>query len=82
VSGWSWQSWQLDHLTWGWILWGGFFFVWETYALVWHPGQELTAHLRPLFVTHPLTWFLAAGLWLWLGFHFLLEPFHRWLWNG
>lgn len=50
-----------------------FFAGWETLALMesatTHP---LTAHLRPLFVNNPLTWFLALGLWLWLGAHFLL----------
>lgn len=66
-----WAAWQLDHLTWGWIGWIAFFAVWETYSLVWHPGQELTAHLRPVFLEHPLTWWLAFGTWLWLGFHFL-----------
>ncbi len=81
MSGYSWSSWHLDHLTWGWIVWAVFFIAWETYSLVWHPGQELTAHLRPLFVSHSLTWFLVAGLWLWLGFHFLVEPFNRWFWS-
>lgn len=81
MSGATWDSWHLDSLTWGWILWATFFVVWETYALIWYPGQELTAHLRPLFVEHPLTWFLAAGLWAWGGWHLLLEPFNRWLWS-
>jgi hypothetical protein len=66
-----WSAWHFDHLTWGWIVWIAFFAVWETYSLVLHPGQELTAHLRPLFLEHPLTWWLALGTWLWLGFHFL-----------
>jgi len=66
-----WTAWHLDHLTWGWIAWIAYFVVWETYALWFHPGQELTAHLRPLFGEHQLTWWLGVGLWLWLGFHFL-----------
>lgn len=82
MSGYSWGAWDLDHLTWGWIAWIAFFFVWEFYALFVHPGEELTHHLRPLFVSMPLTWYLALGLWLWLGFHFLLEPFHRWFWQS
>lgn len=67
----SWSAWELDHLTWGWILWILFFAVWETYSLVFHPGEELTAHLRPVFNEHPLTWWLAFGAWVWLFFHFL-----------
>ncbi|AYY11622.1 hypothetical protein EF847_01640 [Actinobacteria bacterium YIM 96077] len=69
----SWSSWRLDHLTWGWILWILFFVVWETYTLWKHPGQELTAHLRPLFQTQDLAYFLAVGLYLWLGWHFLVD---------
>jgi hypothetical protein len=67
----AWSAWDLDHLTWGWIAWIVFFVGWETYSLVVHPGQELTAHLRPLFNAAPVTWFLAFGLWLWIGIHFL-----------
>ena len=67
----DWSAWRLDHLTWGWIAWIAFFVVWETYTILWHPGEELTAHLRPVFLTHPLLWFLAFGLWVWLGVHFL-----------
>ena len=73
----AWAAWQLDHITWGWIAWIAFFVVWETYALVWHPGEELTAHLRPLFGEQPLTWWLALGAWLWLGMHFL-----AWRWEA
>lgn len=67
----AWEAWRLDHLTWGWIAWIAFFVAWETYALIWHRGEELTAHLRPLWLEHPLTWCLALGLWLWIGLHFL-----------
>ena len=73
----SWDAWRLDHLTWGWIAWVVFFLVWETYALVRHPGEELTAHLRPLFLNAPITWYLAFGLWLWLGVHFLAPRIER-----
>lgn len=73
----AWRAWQLDHLTWGWIVWIVFFFAWETYTLVRHPGQELTAHLRPLFLEHPLTWWLTLGLWLWLGVHMLAPAWER-----
>jgi hypothetical protein len=50
-----------------------FFFAWETYSLSMHPGQELTAHLRPMFQSNDLSWFIAAGLWVWLGWHFLVD---------
>lgn len=69
----NWSAWRLDHLTWGWILWVLFFVVWETYALKWHPGEELTAHLRPLFLSAPVIWWFTLGLWLWVGIH-LLAP--------
>lgn len=72
----SWAAWRLDALTWSWIAWMLAFVALETIALVWHPGQELTAHLRPLFGEHPLTWWLALGAWLWLGIHFL-----AWRWE-
>jgi hypothetical protein len=67
----SWSAWKLDMFTWGWIVWLAFFAVWETMALMKDETHTLTFHLRPLFVEHPTTWFLALGLWLWLGVHFL-----------
>lgn len=77
----SWKAWQLDAVTWGWIVWLAWFAVLETHALIVDAKHDaLTAHLRPLFIEHPLTWFLAVGLWAWLGWHFLLEvgtPFRR-----
>jgi hypothetical protein len=36
-------------------------------------GQMITDHLRPLFGAAPIVWYLALGLWLWLGPH-LLAP--------
>lgn len=68
-----WRVWQLDHQTVGWICWILFFVGWETYTLVSRSGQELTAHLRPLWLTHSLAWWLAVGAWLWIGVH-LLAP--------
>lgn len=67
----AWRAWDLDWLTWSWIAWMAAFVVLETVALVQGDGEELTAHLRPVFLGHPLTWFLALGTWLWLGAHFL-----------
>lgn len=66
-----WRAWDLDWLTWSWIVWIVAFVVLESVALVQGQGEELTAHLRPVFLTHPLLWFMAAGAWLWLGVHFL-----------
>ncbi len=76
----TWSAWQLDHITWGWIAWMIFFFGWETYSLVFHKGNELTAHLRPVFQTYDLIYFLAVGLWLWIGWHFLVDGLwtHEW----
>lgn len=77
---WSWGSWDFDLFTIGWALWLLFFIGWETAALIQGTKEELTAHLRPIFLSQPLTWFLALGLWMWLGYHFLLEagtPFIR-----
>lgn len=75
---WTWASWKLDWITWGWIAWIAFFAVWETIALVANPNTDpLTAHLRPVFNNQQITWFLAFGLWLWMGAHFLLPvPAH------
>lgn len=69
----SWAAWKWDHLTLGWVVWLAFFALWETYALTFHKGDELTAHLRPVFQSVDLAWFIAAGLWLWLGKHFLVD---------
>lgn len=70
---WTWQVWGLDWWTVGWIVWIVFFFVWETWALLAGNNQELTEHLRPVFLSSSLTWFIVLGVWLWLGWHFLLE---------
>ena len=73
----SFESWRLDHYTWGWIVWIVFFAVFEAYCLWRSPGTaELTAHLRPVFQAggglSPI-YFLAVGLWMWLGVHFLVD---------
>lgn len=73
---WSWDVWGMDMFTTGWVVWILFFAVWETWALIVGTNQELTEHLRPVFLSSPPTWFLAFGLWLWLGFHFLVEAGH------
>lgn len=76
----GWEAWKLDAPTWSVIIWVLWFAGWETWALV--TGQYLhtyTAHLRPLFIEQPVTWFVALGIWLWLGFHFLAPALEAWL---
>ena len=69
----DWSVWQLDVWTKGWIAWILFFIVWETLTLRAGTGQELTQHLRPIFLSVPVVWWIAVGLWLWAGVH-LLAP--------
>jgi len=69
----DWSAWSLDIWTKGWIAWLVFFVVWETLALRAGDGQELTQHLRPIFLSVPVVWWIAFGLWLWVGIH-LLAP--------
>jgi hypothetical protein len=73
MHGVNWTAWRLDGWTVMWVLWIVAFFALETVTLVLRSHNELTAHLRPLFQLDPLTWFLAAGVWLWLGYHFLVQ---------
>lgn len=70
----GWGVWGPDPWTWVWSLWILYFFVAESVAVVagYYPGT-LTAHLRPVLAAHPLAWFLTLGIWLWIGFHFLVE---------
>jgi hypothetical protein len=73
-----WDVWKLDPPTWAWIGWLVAFVVIEAWTLAARNGQELTAHLRAIFLAFPLAWFLAIALWLWVGLH-LLAP--RWEWT-
>jgi len=73
----SFVAWRLDVQTWGWIVWMLFFLAWETYTLRWHPGQELTAHARAVFLSFPVVWWVAFGLWLWFGVHMLAPAWER-----
>jgi hypothetical protein len=69
----NWGVWHLDGWTTGWLAWILFFVIWETLALRAGTGQELTQHLRPIFLSAPVVWWVAFGLWLWVGVH-LLAP--------
>ncbi len=76
----SWSAWQLDVMTWGWIILGVAALVWEIVALVFFPGQEATAHMRPVFQKSDLAYFTAFGFWLGIGYHFLISGLwvNRW----
>lgn len=74
MSLWTWRSWDFDIATVGWLLWMLFFFVWEWVTSRFSGnGEMLTDHLRPIFLSAPVIWFAAFGLWLWIGIH-LLAP--------
>ena len=76
----SWSAWGLDAPTWAWVAWWVWFFCWEAWAIMsGQPSHTLTFHLRPLFIEHPVTWFLAFGLWMWLGVHMLTPSLEQWL---
>ena len=67
-----WASWQnASGLTWAWVAWLLAFAVLEAIALINDDRWTLTYHLRPVFTEYGVTWFVALGLWLWLGVHFL-----------
>lgn len=68
-----WSAWRWDWFTALWTLWIVAFFALETYTLAIRSHNELTAHLRPVIQFAPPVWFIALGLWLWLGFHFLVQ---------
>lgn len=72
---WSFETWDWDLPTILWAVWIAFFFVVETVTLLNGSNEELTEHLRPVFLAAPITWFLTLGLWLWMGFHFLAPAF-------
>lgn len=82
----TWRAWVWDWETATWVAWLAVFVVLESYTLWRGQGQELTAHVRPLFLEHPLTWWLAFGAWVWLGLHFLAPRLEytvlRWLQAG
>jgi len=73
----DWSVWQLDRFTVGWIVWLLFFIVWESWALSQGYRGTLTAHLRPVFLAWPLSWWLAFGAWLWIGVHMLAPAIER-----
>lgn len=76
----AWHAWRLDPPTALWIGWIGYFAILEGWAVVSdRPVHTLTFHLRPLFIEHPLSWWLALGLWGWLGVHMLAPTLEQWI---
>lgn len=75
----DWTPWDWDIWTAGWTVWAVFFFVWEV-ASRWFGGKEmLTDHLRPVFLSAPVVWFIFLGIWLWLGIHLLAPTLEAWI---
>lgn len=72
-----WAPWDWDYTTIGWAIFMVYFIVWEAYTGFQHEREMLTDHLRPIFHMAPITWWLAFGLWLWLGVHFLAPSWER-----
>jgi hypothetical protein len=68
----AWRAWEWDIITAGWVAWIVYFAVWETISLRLNGDvHPLTAHLRPVFLSAPVIWWIFLGLWLWLGIHML-----------
>jgi hypothetical protein len=65
----DWSAWQMDWMT----IWIAFWMV--QFAVIEALGARsdnmVTDHLRPIFHSAPLSWWLALGVWLWLGPHML-----------
>jgi hypothetical protein len=72
-----WEVWRLDVATWSWIAWFAAFVVLETWTLASRSGQELSAHLRVLFTSIPVVWFVCLSLWVWAGVHLLFPRWER-----
>lgn len=75
----DWAPWDLDVWTLGWDFWIAFFIIWETASGIWGEQEQLTNHLRPVFLSAPVIWFLAFGIWLWLGVHLLVPTLEAWI---
>lgn len=72
-----WATWDFDWQTWGWVGFIVYFAVWET-VTGFSEREQLTHHLQAVFHAAPVTWYIAAGLWLWMGPHFLWPGLERW----
>ena len=65
----DWSSWEWSIATAGWLFWIAFFIFWETYTGLYHRGEMLTDHLRPLFLSFPVLWWVTLGAALWAIVH-------------
>lgn len=74
-----WRAWDWDWTTAAWVAWMAAFVVLETVTLAQGKGEELTAHLRPVFNQHLLVYLLAWAATVWLQVHFLLPALERWV---
>jgi hypothetical protein len=73
----DWTAWAWDGPTIFWVAWIAVFFVGEYFTSGVSPipswrDNMLTDHLRPVFLSAPITWFITLGLVVWLIFHFLI----------
>lgn len=72
------DAWQLDLPTRLWAVWMVGFVLLESWAVATsQPEHTLTWHLRPVFHSHPLAWFLLAGFLCWMCLHFLAPGFEQ-----
>lgn len=74
-----WRAWAWDLFTGAWTVMLVWFAAWEAAALAVGYRHTFTAHLRPVFLAFPVTWWLALGLWLWAGVHLLAPSVEQWL---
>ncbi len=65
----NWSAWDFDWLTIWIVLWIVQFALIEWFGA--GKGEMVTDHLRPIFHAAPLTWWIAFGVWMWLGPHML-----------
>lgn len=67
---------SFDNLVWiVWLLIGS---AWEVKALKdKKKGDTLTESIRPIIGSHPIIWFVGAGLFVWTGLHFF-GPTWQW----
>lgn len=58
----------------GWAVWIVSFVALETWALLDRgPDDTLTENIRPVLQSTSFGWFLAAGFFAWLFWHFVVE---------
>jgi hypothetical protein len=67
----------VDKFAIAWIVWIGWFAVWETWAIIdganGRPGGTLSEHVRELVQGRSLLAFLLVAFCLWLAWHIVFE---------